>query len=258
MAVRRIVRYPHPALSRKALPVALDDPVERRALQALCADLQATVRDAGGLGLAAPQVDDPRAVFLMRDPVPVSTARVAVDPAQLVNGAVPPAAATAGAGDDGGAGAVPRAGAAARSRGGRRRGQRLRTGAHRVAQRVRGVTVAPDPTFTAVVNPRVLSVSEAQAVGLEGCLSLPDYRALVRRHTHLVVTYSTPDGATVTERLSGLPAIVFQHEFDHLQGIMHVNREVKAFVDRSQDEEEEAAFVRYVKLLATDYGEVQE
>ena len=62
-------------------------------------------------------------------------------------------------------------------------------------------------------------------------------------------------GERVEETLSGLPAIVFQHEFDHLNGVMHVDREMTTFVRRPEDQVRAAAHAWYVKQSLLHYGE---
>lgn len=85
--------------------------------------------------------------------------------------------------------------------------------------------------FVAVANPVILSRSPEEAVGVESCLSLPDYPCLVRRARGIEVQYddltsAEEGGRTVTTALSGLPAVVFQHELDHLDGLLICDRRV--------------------------------
>ena len=58
----------------------------------------------------------------------------------------------------------------------------------------------------------------------EGCLSVPDYRADVKRATAIVVEGFDKDGNPVTIEADGYPAIVLQHEIDHLNGTLFIDR----------------------------------
>ena len=65
---------------------------------------------------------------------------------------------------------------------------------------------------------------EGTIVWEEGCLSVPDFTAEVERSAHIVVRYTNADGEEVTEDVSGLRAVCFQHEIDHLDGILFIDR----------------------------------
>lgn len=81
--------------------------------------------------------------------------------------------------------------------------------------------------FVAVINPVILSKSEAGELGVEACLSVPDNIGLVRRSMRIEVSFMTEEGKQVRKLLGGLPAIIFQHEYDHLEGLLLTDREVK-------------------------------
>jgi peptide deformylase len=74
-----------------------------------------------------------------------------------------------------------------------------------------------------LVNPVVVSASGAE-VGREGCLSIPDLTANVRRATHIAVDALTPDGTPVTIETEGFEARCVLHELDHLDGILFLDR----------------------------------
>lgn len=76
----------------------------------------------------------------------------------------------------------------------------------------------------AIVNPRLEIVSHTEAVFFEGCLSIPGFSALVPRATEVVVRGSDERGAPIEWRASGWPARILQHELDHLQGTLYVDR----------------------------------
>ena len=74
----------------------------------------------------------------------------------------------------------------------------------------------------AFINPEILS-SEGSQPYEEGCLSIPDVRAEVVRPEKITARYQTLAGETVEERMDGLTARVFQHELDHLDGVLFID-----------------------------------
>ena len=153
MAVREVLRYPHPSLKREARPLAEDD---AELTAGVAADVLDTMRSFGHcVGLAAPQLDE-----LVRI--------VAVD----VTG-------------------------------------------HPKAETAQGLLL--------LVNPRIVR-SEGAEVGREGCLSIPELTANVRRATTIEVEALDPDGKQLRIESHGFEARCLQHEFDHLDGILFLDR----------------------------------
>jgi peptide deformylase len=74
------------------------------------------------------------------------------------------------------------------------------------------------------INPEIVSSSVEDEPFEEGCLSIPDIEADVYRPSVIFVRFRTLDWEERTESISGLLARVFQHEIDHLDGIMFVER----------------------------------
>ena len=75
----------------------------------------------------------------------------------------------------------------------------------------------------ACINPEILD-SSGEVMDLEGCLSFPKLYLNVRRSEAIKVRYQNTDGSTVDAEFSKFMARVFQHEYDHLQGICFVSR----------------------------------
>ncbi|MEZ0274428.1 MAG: peptide deformylase [Roseimicrobium sp.] len=73
------------------------------------------------------------------------------------------------------------------------------------------------------LNPKLV-LDGGKVIGEEGCLSIPDLRYDVRRSGVVKVTYQTLDGETVTMEADGLLGRAFQHEIDHLNGILFTDR----------------------------------
>jgi peptide deformylase len=77
---------------------------------------------------------------------------------------------------------------------------------------------------TAMINPELLWVSEEKESGWEGCLSIPGLRGLVPRQRRIGVRYLARTGELREEEYEGFLARIFQHEFDHVQGVVFIDR----------------------------------
>lgn len=83
---------------------------------------------------------------------------------------------------------------------------------------------APEMEAVVMINPEILSFSRETILGEEGCLSVPDERGQVARAEHISLRYFTIDGEEVETEFSGFPARIVQHEIDHLNGVLFVER----------------------------------
>ena len=83
---------------------------------------------------------------------------------------------------------------------------------------------APLMAPTAMINPRVIAHSEALVMGWEGCLSVPNQRAQVERYQEIEVEYCDRAGTLRKQVLTDFVARIFQHELDHLEGTVFVDR----------------------------------
>jgi len=155
MAVLPIVRLGHPALRSPAEPVP-PERLEAEEMRRLVTDLVDTMRDAGGVGLAAPQVGFGWQIFVY----------------ELV------------AEDDPATG-IP---------------------------------------LHVVVNPMVEPHGGELVYDWEGCLSIPDLRGLVPRHPAVRVRGLDAAGAPLDYVAEGFEARIVQHEFDHLNGVVFLDR----------------------------------
>ena len=153
--LRQIAQLGRPVLRQIAEKII--DP-STSALQALMDDMQVTVADANGVGLAAPQVYESCRLIII---------------ASRPNARYP----------------------------------------H-----------APEMEPTIMINPELLYASDEREYGWEGCLSIPGMRGLVSRHLKVGVRYQTRDGVIKEVEYEGFLARVFQHEFDHLEGVLYVDR----------------------------------
>lgn len=77
--------------------------------------------------------------------------------------------------------------------------------------------------LTVMINPVILAL-EGRKILREGCLSVPDYTGNVLRHEQAVVEGLAPDGRVLTLTTSGFEALAFQHEVDHLNGLLFLDR----------------------------------
>ena len=148
MAIRPILTIPAPVLRKKAKPIERVDADLRRLMD----EMLATMYDAPGIGLAAPQIGISRRLIVM-------------DPAK----------------DE-----------------------------------------APK-TPLVMVNPEILERSKGMRVHEEGCLSIPDFTAEIKRPAMTRVSYIDREGKTQEVELEGIWSTLVQHEIDHLNGILFID-----------------------------------
>jgi len=87
------------------------------------------------------------------------------------------------------------------------------------------LTLSDEPgDFTVWINPVLTPLTDTHMATFEGCLSVPGMRGLVARPDKLRVQAFARDGSPIDEILDGYPAIVAQHECDHLDGVLYVDR----------------------------------
>ncbi len=156
MALLKIARMGHEILLRRADPVA--DPTAP-SIRQLVADMIQTMEDAGGVGLAAPQVHVPLRLFVFS--VPEHRAEDGADQARPVG---------------------------------------------------------------CLINPVLTPLDDEIAVYQEGCLSIPGLAGAVPRHRRVRFEGVDENGGTVGGDADGFLAVVLQHEYDHLDGILYPMR----------------------------------
>jgi peptide deformylase len=158
MALREIVTLPDPVLRRKARKVTGFGPE----LQTLFDDMVETMRQAPGVGLAAPQVGVPLRVIVVEYRE-----------------------------DDADEDAAPR--------------------------------------LYTLANPEITRFSEELELGTEGCLSIPGFVGDVQRSTAVTVKALNRRGQPVRIKAQGWLARIFQHEVDHLDGVLFIDRAEKVW-----------------------------
>lgn len=117
-----------------------------------------------------------------------------------------------------------------------------------VSKRLIIVASRPTPRYpsaplmqpTIMINPVFQVLSEAREKGWEGCLSIPGIRARVPRYQNIAVQFTDLQGQSVEMLLEGFVARIFQHEFDHLDG--------KVYLDRVEDNRDIVAESEYLKI----------
>lgn len=157
MAIRKIVTVPEPVLRKKARKVTEFGDY----LQTLIDDMVETMRQAPGVGLAAPQIDVPLRVIVVEF------------------------------GDD-------------------------------------EDDEAPLKLFT-VINPEISRMDVETEVGTEGCLSIPGYVGDVERPIAITVKGLNRRGQPIKIKAEGWLARIFQHEIDHLEGVLFIDRAEKVW-----------------------------
>jgi peptide deformylase len=90
---------------------------------------------------------------------------------------------------------------------------------------------APEMDAVVMVNPEILEQSESTILGEEGCLSVPNERGQVARAEMVRVKYLTLQGELVETVFHGFPARIVQHEVDHLDGVLFVEKMDIPFIE---------------------------
>lgn len=115
----------------------------------------------------------------------------------------------------------------------------------------------PKIPLTVVINPEVKFLSDETFVSNEGCLSVPQMRANVNRHTEIAVSYYDRDGQYHEEEIRGYSACTWQHEYDHLDGVLFPHRvtDMQSFCSWQVFQEFQAAdYADHVKQLVKLWG----
>ncbi len=84
--------------------------------------------------------------------------------------------------------------------------------------------VKHDKNFVSVINPKILSTGKRTKKYFEGCLSAPNVWGEVKRYTNIKISYQNETGKMITKALKGVLAWIFQHEIDHLNGVLFQDR----------------------------------
>ena len=78
--------------------------------------------------------------------------------------------------------------------------------------------------ITALINPKLIKIDDKTDNQWEGCLSIPGMLGLVKRFTRIKYKGYDMQGSIITKEVEGLNARVVQHEYDHLMGVLYINR----------------------------------
>ncbi|MFE0027174.1 peptide deformylase [Amycolatopsis sp. NPDC059021] len=160
-----IVTAGDPVLRRRAEPY--DGQLGDERLDGLLGLMRTTMREAPGVGLAAPQIGIPLRIAVLEDRAEI-----------LRN--------------------VP-------------------------AETLRARRRVPQP-FRILVNPRYEAVGSGVAAFFEGCLSVPGWQAVTTRHERVRLRGQDETGRELDEEVEGWPARIVQHETDHLDGMLYLDR----------------------------------
>jgi peptide deformylase len=115
----------------------------------------------------------------------------------------------------------------------------------------------PNVPLTILVNPVIEPLSDEQFDNYEGCLSVPNLRGVVKRHAEIHVRALTRDGERYERDVRGLTAGTFQHEVDHLDGTLFVDRVTDPHTLCTWDQykiQHEHAFVQRIQALIDRFG----
>jgi len=89
-----------------------------------------------------------------------------------------------------------------------------------------------DEPFEFYANAYIVHYSDDMRIGAEGCLSIPNRRENVERAGTIIVKYDHPETLLpCSDTVSGFTAVIFQHEIDHLNGVLYVDKQHPALPD---------------------------
>ena len=171
MTLRRIVTLPEPVLKRKARTVTKFD----KDLQTLLDDMVETMREAPGVGLAAPQIGLSERIIVIE---------------------------------------------------------------YYEKEEDEENEDAPKKVW-AMINPEIVKVSEETLPGVEGCLSIPGLVGEVERHVAVQVKGMNRHGKPMKVKAKGWLARIFQHEIDHLNGVLFTERATRVWRPSEEVEQEQ-------------------
>lgn len=101
----------------------------------------------------------------------------------------------------------------------------------------RVIVIAPDDMKpTALINPRIIK-AEGEQIGEEGCLSIPGLYGDVKRYDYVEVEAMDRKGRELVFEMEGLPARVVQHEIDHLEGVLFIDKVITETLHWTNPEE---------------------
>ena len=171
MTLHRIVTLPDPVLKRKARPVHKFD----KNLQTLLDDMVETMRDAPGVGLAAPQIGLSERIIVIE---------------------------------------------------------------YYERDEDEEVEAAPKKVW-ALINPEIVKTSDERLMGVEGCLSIPGLVGEVERHAEVHVKGLNRHGRPMKVKAKGWLARIFQHEIDHLNGVLFTERATRIWKPQQEVDAEQ-------------------
>ncbi|AFZ21975.1 peptide deformylase [Allocoleopsis franciscana] len=103
---------------------------------------------------------------------------------------------------------------------------------------------APQMEPTAMINPQIIAHSTEIVKGWEGCLSVPGIRGLVPRYQTIEVEYTSRNSKVHRQVFTDFVARIFQHEYDHLDGIVFLDR-----VESTQDLMTEQEYQQRIEIM---------
>ena len=98
--------------------------------------------------------------------------------------------------------------------------------------------VPPKPKSYVLINPEITARSEEMVEGTEGCLSVPGYSGRVLRHESVTVKALNRKGQPIKVKPHGWLARIFQHEIDHLDGVLFIDKALEVWPNRREQETE--------------------
>lgn len=102
--------------------------------------------------------------------------------------------------------------------------------APQIGKNQRVFAIKPGSTIGIFINPEVVSISKDMTSSnddkkiMEGCLSMPHYYGPIQRARSITIKYQNEEGEKLTETFKGFKAHIIQHEIDHLNGVLFIDK----------------------------------
>lgn len=106
--------------------------------------------------------------------------------------------------------------------------------APQIGKPIRLIIVETEEGPTAFVNPKIIATSNRMVDSEEGCLSVPGVYGIVKRHKSIKLKAKDRNGNPLRMKVGGFAAIVLQHEIDHLNGILFIDKAEKIIKGESK------------------------
>lgn len=110
--------------------------------------------------------------------------------------------------------------------------------APQIGENIRAIVINTKDGPIFMINPEITSKSLLKEFGEEGCLSVPHFYGQVKRHKKITCQFCRLEGSKIKMKAEGLLARVIQHETDHLDGILFIDKAKKIVEEKPENKKD--------------------